>query len=513
MKNKQIGMVAVVVGLLFSMILGGCGSSDKPIDSGTSGTEQTQGSGQADTSTGETMDSIETGVTTAAGTADSSLATNKTATKTTKKGDTADTLYRPPVEGIVTKPTVKPAKTPENFYKSIRGTTVRVYRSVAAGDLEKVTTDAFEKKYGCTVKWVVVGWQQWKQRLLQGVAAGAPADYTIYYDNQFANYVANKVLQPVDKYVYAADPFWDKDVMSMFAWNGKNYGFCNTLGSDLNVGMIYYNKTMFEDAGEKEPIDYYKEGKWTFDTFEKVAKRMTVDSDSDGTTDIYGFATWWLDWSLLANGNRLVKQNADGSVSLTLKEKSAYNALQLQANLAKSKSYLYNDQWADFFKAKHVAMIFERPFNAVGSLYLLDSKVFKDEIGICPPPKGPDAKVNYAPALFDTVGIPTGADNPLGAAAYYYFTRQYDFDHRGDPIQLANRRRCMTVEHEKIINDYLKKSVKINTIASSFGKWDNVKGQLWADILQKGISPSAAVDARYDQLKYEITDTMRAMKK
>ncbi len=501
MINNRKWVAAILAVVMMATAGAGCGRSTPPVSSTVS-----EASTRADVSAAVSTEAT-------SGVSGETQATQEQgqSSQTKPAGVTTTTAYRPPIEGVNSDPGIKEEPTPANFYDDIRGTTVRVYRSIEPDEQAMETAAAFTEKYGCTVKWIVVGWQAWKTRLLQGVAAGAPADYTIYYDNQLANLVANKVLQPVDPYIYIADPFWDKGVMGMFSWNGKNYGMNCTLGTDMNVGMIYYNKTMFEDAGEKEPIEYYEDGEWDFETFEKVAKRMTVDSNDDGVTDIYGFASWWVEWTLLANGNRLVKQNQDGSVDLTLKDQAAYNGLQLQANLAKAKAYLYNDQWADFFKARRVAMIFERPFNAIGSGNLLDSSVFKDEISICPPPKGPDAKKNYAPALFDTIGIPTGAQNPKGAAAYYYFSKQYDYEHRDDPERLAERRRSMTEEHEKVINDFLKTAVKINTIASSFGNWDGVKGQLWADILQKGISPSAAVESRYDQLKYEITDTMRAL--
>ena len=52
--------------------------------------------------------------------------------------------------------------------------------------------------------------------------------------------------------------------------------------------MCYYNKTMFEEYGVKNPKKYFQEGNWTWDTFLQVMERMTQDVDSDGIIDTYG---------------------------------------------------------------------------------------------------------------------------------------------------------------------------------------------------------------------------------
>ncbi len=52
--------------------------------------------------------------------------------------------------------------------------------------------------------------------------------------------------------------------------------------------LFYYNKTMFEEYGEKTPKEYYMEGNWTWDTMESCLKAVTKDLDGDGKMDTYG---------------------------------------------------------------------------------------------------------------------------------------------------------------------------------------------------------------------------------
>ena len=52
--------------------------------------------------------------------------------------------------------------------------------------------------------------------------------------------------------------------------------------------MCYYNKTMFDEYEVKTPKEYFDEGQWTWENFEKCMIEMTKDKDSDGEIDTYG---------------------------------------------------------------------------------------------------------------------------------------------------------------------------------------------------------------------------------
>ncbi len=75
--------------------------------------------------------------------------------------------------------------------------------------------------------------------------------------------------------------------------------------------LFYYNKTMFEEYGEKSPKEYYMEGNWTWDTMEACLKAVTKDLDGDGKIDTYG--SGWL-YGL----TKPYKANDDGTLELTM---------------------------------------------------------------------------------------------------------------------------------------------------------------------------------------------------
>ncbi len=49
--------------------------------------------------------------------------------------------------------------------------------------------------------------------------------------------------------------------------------------------FVYYNRTMYENYGVKSPKDYYLEGNWTYDTYEKALEDVTRDKDGNGKID------------------------------------------------------------------------------------------------------------------------------------------------------------------------------------------------------------------------------------
>ena len=68
--------------------------------------------------------------------------------------------------------------------------------------------------------------------------------------------------------------------LSWYNIGGKQYGV--PFGVDMN--FVAYNKKLFDEAGVPYPTD-----DWTFDEFLDRAKRLTVDADSDGRPEQYGF--------------------------------------------------------------------------------------------------------------------------------------------------------------------------------------------------------------------------------
>ena len=85
---------------------------------------------------------------------------------------------------------------------------------------------------------------------------------------EIANYpyaAYRKMFQPIDDIIDFSDPLWDptRDVMEKFKWGGETYCAIVTLNLDQ---VMWYRRSVVEQAGLKEPYEYYKEGKWDWNT-------------------------------------------------------------------------------------------------------------------------------------------------------------------------------------------------------------------------------------------------------
>lgn len=67
----------------------------------------------------------------------------------------------------------------------------------------------------------------------------------------------------IDNPIYTKKLIEESDILG-----GQIYGVSNVMMSD--VLYCSYNENMFDDYGIKKPIDYYKEGAWSFENFKKM---------------------------------------------------------------------------------------------------------------------------------------------------------------------------------------------------------------------------------------------------
>lgn len=127
-----------------------------------------------------------------------------------------------------------------------------------------------------------------------------------------------------------------QSTLDMFQNNGGQYG----LPASYSNVVMYYNKKLFDGAGLPYPDE-----KMDWATFIETAKKLTKDTNGDGTIDTFGTARLWWPYYMLLTGATpfnadatqctLTDQNAiDGfqaMVDLTLKDKVAPSANDLAA--------------------------------------------------------------------------------------------------------------------------------------------------------------------------------------
>lgn len=163
-------------------------------------------------------------------------------------------------------------------------------------------------------------------------AGGVAPDIVHANPDEFAiDFFAKGMFIPLDGYIAREKELDLSDVLPGAWWytkhEGKTYGW-PFMGSAAVTTGVHYNRDHFAEAGVAMPSDT-----WTYDEFVAIGKKLTLDSDSDGTPERYGTqppaVNWNWDW-VWSNGGEYVTPDFR---TCLLDEPSAYQGLQRMADL------------------------------------------------------------------------------------------------------------------------------------------------------------------------------------
>lgn len=239
-----------------------------------------------------------------------------------------------------------------------------------------------------------------------------------YYElvSQGAAYPMSEVLS--DKY-YDSLSAYEKDSIELLSYYGSTYGIGKMhFGSGAwNTGgiVMFYNKTLIDEAGVADPYDLYLNDQWTWDVATEMMRELTIDRDGDGTTDVYAIADPVPESFIISNGGSVTKVDENGRIIFALDEINAIEGLELYAD------------WSNrgFFggKFENRTAAFRMRFLNDGSKYL----ELSDEWGVVPFPRGPRANTYYFPEWSpETTIIPVNSANPEAMAALRAFLFRQD---------------------------------------------------------------------------------------
>ena len=126
--------------------------------------------------------------------------------------------------------------------------------------------------------------------ILGDITAGGKPDLLLYC-NKFPLPATTGITRPFTDEEYAAlSRTCGSYYLDMMKYKGQSYGVQVPWSGG---SLCYYNKTAFEQAGVKSPGEYFMEGNWTWDTFEKAGQEITRDLDNDGVIDLYGSGSYF----------------------------------------------------------------------------------------------------------------------------------------------------------------------------------------------------------------------------
>jgi multiple sugar transport system substrate-binding protein len=210
------------------------------------------------------------------------------------------------------------------------------------------------------------------------------------------------------------DDFWPA------AWKGMLYkGKRKALPREtMGLFLIAFNKELFAKAGVKTPLEYYKDGDWTWDRWREVAKAMTVRKGD--TIDQYGanlpVMAEGMDSMLRAFGLKDGLYNPDFT-SINLTDPITYQVAKfLQDVVTNDQSVLRpgEQQDLDWMASGKQAMVFDATWSIPNW-----KDTWKFDWDFAPPPKGSSGFFEITG--FDFYGINAKTKDPDGAWEFIKF--------------------------------------------------------------------------------------------
>ncbi len=146
----------------------------------------------------------------------------------------------------------------------------------------------------------------YQDTLLAELAAGTAPDVFWIPGADLANFASRGVLLNLND-LAAADSAFDAGVfypqqVAELTYNPEtdsNEGALWGLPRDASAMALYYNQSLFDEAGIPNPQERLDAGEWTWEQFKEDAAAITELGDG-----IYGYGmnAWWGNWELFING-------------------------------------------------------------------------------------------------------------------------------------------------------------------------------------------------------------------
>lgn len=336
---------------------------------------------------------------------------------------------------------------PYDGTKDHKGEIVKMLVWWTLTDNEKKIIQDFTDKYGIEVKLINTTLSEYQTKLASMITSRNSPDLAAVQAEYFPMAAIKNRMQPLDT------DFWnlDKDKaldtaqMEQFVWDNKYYGV-NVKGSWFSEkAVVFYNKSMFENAGLDTPFDMFKAGNWNWNTLKEAAEKLT-----NSKKGVYGWGDRSynrINW-LLSNDTDLVKIE-NGKINENLTDKKVEESFAFISDMISEGCVLVDSSLEDFTSGK-VAMY------VAGSSYMQTQATLntqmKSDWGVAPfpSPEGADAMIANAGCVW---GIPTGAKN-VEAASYFI---RYFLDPANESEERVANDEC------KEVYNYISKAENIRT--------------------------------------------------
>lgn len=388
-----------------------------------------------------------------------------------------------------------------------------------AGTIFKESVQLTEKKYNCKFKFIhKTDYFGLYQTLINDHASGT-ATYDVIelrgYD-VYPNAATSGAIRNLSKdYDFAGDPTWNNSVFGTIGkFKGNVYGIPYT-PNEVGKG-IWYNRALLRAANVPDLWEYYNNNTWNFDTFRAVCKKLTRDTNGDGTPDVWAFTSEdpWLDF-VTVNGGELITMTSSGP-KYSLTSDKAITALNYV-------NTLFADNTVP--DGKELGAITDSPFNAMTTgkvamfsyharygAVLESYNIPSSDIGWIFLPKGPDAKsyttaTGTAPGMFVIPQAVSDAKEVVSAvqdlAAYWDTSREVRRKVTDKTDELYEALKTSLDANAKKVLYYQAENAEY-TYTANYGIGTILQNEVWPEILN-GKSPKTVVNSYASKIQKQLT--------
>lgn len=191
--------------------------------------------------------------------------------------------------------------------------------------------------------------RDYSEWLVDQYLKGEEPDVVMILPEDFGMLCQLDALEPLDAWIEKDSAVSGDDFYGAALESGKTKGEQFALPYECVPTLMFVNKTLLEQEGISVPLN-----DWTWDDFYRICKRVTRDTDGDGTIDQFGSYGYSWEDALTANGASLFSE--DGTHCL-LSEPQAVESIAFEQKL--EQLYLDCDITSRSFDEGNVAF---RPF-------------------------------------------------------------------------------------------------------------------------------------------------------
>ncbi|MCL2004338.1 MAG: extracellular solute-binding protein [Oscillospiraceae bacterium] len=295
-------------------------------------------------------------------------------------------------------------------------------------DGESDTIAAFEAATGARVEFVnAFSFTEYNTNIIRAIATGDGPDICVFAEEAVPAWVMRGYLFPLNNYIDFSKVSFpiSRAIVEYYTFNGNLYAMPD-LGTESN--KMYFRRDIFANSNVDNPFDLWKQGRWTWDEFVRVALEIQQNNrNADGENSVWGYYSWSTPQILFSNGANHV-QWMDGNPVEGLSDPKAVRALEWDRALEEQHNIIAPwDPDLDppgMLVAGNIAMMYWGDWLLHGDDGL--RAALGDNLGIAPFPRGPDLPADIP---FGEVssghkeGIAGSSKNPELAALYLLFKR------------------------------------------------------------------------------------------